>query len=427
MSTYPDYIADEALAFEKSNWVNGPVSEDKFYTVSNDTNAAPGTSLECEKETPSAGYSLPPSTSLSRIVYQSKSLNGDAVPASAYILWPHLPRKQEDGFSVVVYAHGSSGLGPNCAPSHMKNLWDHFKAPYLLALLGYVVVAPDYAGQGVSKNAAGKSIIHELLASPAQAHDVFYAVEAAQKSFPELSKKFVVLGHSQGGGAAWACAQRQAETKVEGYLGAVAVSPLTNLVDQTTPFGSLLFVATIPSIVAANPGFKPSDVLTADGENRLETMLQAGGCPSSCIRIVMGTDMGTEVLKPNWKNNSTVREHKAVTTNGGRRIKGPLLIIHGDMDPVLSASASAKAAEKTAESFPDSQMEYITLTGITHVPAMFASVRIWMDWIEARFAGHTVNPGLKMSVETGVRSIEGYRVPELDWYLEPATQMYHAP
>ena len=115
MSAYPPFTVAEAVAFEKSNWVNGPVSEDPFYTVSSDTaGAAPGTLLKVEKNTPSTGYSLPPSIALSRIVYQSKSLNGHSVPASAYILWPYRPRKQE--FQVVAYAHGSSGLDADCAP-----------------------------------------------------------------------------------------------------------------------------------------------------------------------------------------------------------------------------------------------------------------------------------------------------------------------
>ena len=36
------------------------------------------------------------------------------------------------------------------------------------------------------------------------------------------------MGHSQGRGAAWAAAQRQAITPVEGYLGTIVGSPDTN-------------------------------------------------------------------------------------------------------------------------------------------------------------------------------------------------------
>ncbi|MCJ1232677.1 hypothetical protein MMC14_000630 [Varicellaria rhodocarpa] len=126
---------------------------------------------------------------------------------------------------------------------------------------------------------------------------------------------------------------------------------------------------------AAAPGFKRSDILTVEGEQRLQTMLQASSGTTSGISILMGV----ELLQLNWINNPTVQKHQAIVANGGKAIGGPLLIIHGDMDPVLSASASAKAAEKTAELFPDSQVEHITLTEVTHVPALFASSWVCMD------------------------------------------------
>ena len=48
---------------------------------------------------------------------------------------------------------------------------------------------------------------------------------SAQAAFPQLSKNLVVIGHSQGEGGAWATAKRQVVKLVDGYLGAVAVSP----------------------------------------------------------------------------------------------------------------------------------------------------------------------------------------------------------
>lgn len=72
-------------------------------------------------------------------------------------------------------------------------------------------MAPDYAGLGVHKDATGEPITHQYLACPSHVNDIFYGVKAAQQAFPELSQNFVVIGHSQGGGAAWAVAQRQAE------------------------------------------------------------------------------------------------------------------------------------------------------------------------------------------------------------------------
>ncbi|KAL8881370.1 MAG: hypothetical protein Q9192_007811, partial [Flavoplaca navasiana] len=169
---------------------------------------------------------------LSRILYQSENLQGSPVPASAFILWPFQPRTQPDGkYAVAAWA---AGVHENCAPSNTKTLWQHWLAPFPLALHGCVIFTPDYAGLGVGRTADGNKIIHQYMANPAQANDIVFGVQAAQQAVLKLSPNFAVLGHSQGGGAAWAVAQRQAQKPVKGYLRAVAVSPITNILELST-------------------------------------------------------------------------------------------------------------------------------------------------------------------------------------------------
>ena len=151
-----------AHQFEQSYRAHASVFEDPFYQVpENSSNVTPGTLLKVEKETNTSLYNLPPNLSLSRFLYQSKTSNGSLTPVSAYILWPYIARPHADGYPLIAWAHGTSGVAPECAPSNIKHLWHHFQAPYQLALLGFVVVATDYAGLGVAKDASGKSIIHE--------------------------------------------------------------------------------------------------------------------------------------------------------------------------------------------------------------------------------------------------------------------------
>lgn len=40
--------------------------------------------------------------------------------------------------------------------------------------------------------------MHEYLTSASHANDLMYAIQAAQEHFRELSKEFIVIGHSQG-------------------------------------------------------------------------------------------------------------------------------------------------------------------------------------------------------------------------------------
>lgn len=414
-----------AVEFEKSLFAGGlSVDEDEFYTVPKDAaaTATPGTLLKVERDTNVSAYTVPPSTALSRILYQSRDLKGNAVPASAYVLWPYMPRTQPDGYPVVAWAHGSSGLFRNWAPSHIKNLWQHFIAPYPLAFQGYVVVAPDYVGLGVDRDAAGEFLVHQFAANPAHANDVFYAVEAAQAAFSELSAQFVAMGHSQGGGAAWGAAQRQALEPVDGYLGAVSISPVTRVLDlpeNGNPLIPVLGAFMIPGISSVFPAFDPLDILTPIGAERFKTYSDIGGGIPTGVELLVGI----ELLRRDWRDNQYVKAYVDMTANGGKQISGPLLVIQGELDPNMNATVTSTAVEHTCKRFPESQMEYVLLPGISHVPAVYSTQRLWLDWIAARFAGAVVEKGCQRSVATLARPSTSYQ-KEMNWFIQLATQPY---
>ena len=426
MSSLPEPIL-QALRFEASSWANGPASDDPFYQVPDGASkAVPGTVLKLEKDTDTSKYLLPPATALTRLIYQSENLTGTPVPASAFILWPYSPKSQADGYPVIAWAHGTIGSSANCAPSNHKTLWQHFLAPFLLAAQGYVVVGADYAGLGVHKHESGEPIVHQYMAGPSHANDIVYAVQAARKAFPELSQDFVVVGHSQGGGATWATAQRQGDKPISGYLGGVAISPATTLIDQPEPFLSVIGAAISPGLASTFADFKLADILTENGQRSLAAMEQCGAGVASGIALLIGAGQGASLMKPDWTDNHHVQKYQAMISNGGKKIAGPLLVVHGAADDKLSSAATTAAVDKTAEAFPESQLEYLLIPNVTHVPALQASQRLWMEWIADRFAGREVKHQVQRRELTGARPAASYQ-KEQNWYLEPATQFYHAP
>ncbi|KAF1957231.1 prolyl aminopeptidase-like protein [Byssothecium circinans] len=410
----------QALQWERDQWTDGNVSESEFYTVQADAaTATPGSLLKLEEVTNTSAYALPPATALSRFIYQSETLNGTKVPVSAYILWPYAPRESADGYQVVAWAHGTSGVTPNTAPSHHKNLWMHFLAPYNLALQGYVVVATDYAGLGVGKTASGEPILHEYLAAPAHANDAVYSVQAAQQAFPQLGKRFVVIGHSQGGAAAWAAAQRQVVKPVDGYLGAVAVAPVTSILEEPEPIRSILELGVIPAIAAYFPDFNVSDVYTPEGLERSALVRAVEATTLTSLALVSGT----QLLQPDWTENPHIRKYQDLIRTGGRAIAQPLLVIKGEVDPNLQYSVAAAAFHDTQGKFPDASIEFIHMPGVSHDAALTSSQRYWMDWIADRFAGKGVNAGGKELQVKAARPLESYQA-ELNSYLSIATQFY---
>lgn len=203
------------------------------------------------------------------------------------------------------------------------------------------MVATDYAGPGVEKHASKEAIVHEYLASPSQANDVVHAVRAAQSAFPELSKDFVVIGHSQEGGAVWAVAQREATRPTSGYLGAITISPYTNFLIEEGKFSSLMRAAMCRGIASSFPDFNPAQILTPEREGRVAMMFQTHAGVAAAIALLSGADL----LKPGLKQNQYVQKHENLTSNGGKQIKGSLLIIHGESDP-MNTPATVQTATK---------------------------------------------------------------------------------
>ena len=426
MSSLPEPIS-QALRFEASSWANGLASDDPFYQVPDGASKSiPGSVLKVEKQTDTSKYLLPPATAMTRFIYQSENLTGTPVPASAFILWPYSPKSHAGGYPVVAWAHGTIGSSANCAPSNHKTLWQHFLAPYQLAIQGYVVVGTDYAGLGVHKHESGEPIVHQYLACPSHANDIVYSVQAARQAFPELSQDFVVVGHSQGGGATWATAQRQVDRPTAGYLGGVAISPATTLVDLPEPFLSVIGAAISPGLASTFSDFNVADILTENGQRSLAATEQIGAGVASGIALLIGADGGAGLMKPKWVENQHVQKYQAMISNGGKKIASPLLVIHGETDDKLSSAVTTAAVDKTAKAFPESPLEYILIPNVTHVPALQASQRVWMEWIADRFAGREVKHQVQRSQLLGARPAASYQ-KEQNWYLERATQFFHAP
>ena len=410
-----------SLNFERSNFAHGPGSSDAFYHVPpGSATAAPGTLLKLQLDANTTAYTLPPNTAISRFIFQSESINGSKVPVSAYILWPYLPRTQTDGLPVIAWAHGTSGLFGNCAPSNYRNLLYQFAAVFELALQGYVVVAPDYLGLGVSKDAQGKPLTHPYFGTPSHANDLFYSVQAAQSAFPSLSKRFVVMGHSQGGGAAWAAAVRQAHRPVKGYLGAVVGSPVTDFIGVSKITGSDAVAAFIArTLTSLYPSVKLSDILTSAGIGRLSLTAEIQGCLSTATELFADADLA----KPDWTDNHYVQAYNNFTNPAGKPIAGPMLVLQGDSDSAVPFPVVTESVHQTCTKHPDSKLHYSTFAGASHVPTMFASQRLWLDFIAARFAGTAVAKGCRTTNYSSARAYQYYQ-KEQSWFVEYAVDAY---
>ncbi|KAK7614417.1 hypothetical protein BKA81DRAFT_343366 [Phyllosticta paracitricarpa] len=409
-----------ALNFERTNWATGPVNNDPFYTKipKNSTFLPPGSLLKVEDYTNVSLYTAPSNVALSRIIYQTLDFNGSLIPASAYILWPYLPREvpgkgkeTSKNIPLVAFAHGTSGIFAEAAPSHIRNLWFQYSAPFTLALQGYAVVGPDYAGLGVPKTYAGKEIPHLYVTFTAQGKDLLYAAHAAHAAYPDLlSKEYVVMGQSQGGSAAWAASTVVHNWTVskpdppdpiqdfltKNYLGAVPASP------GGTP-GMIKPAFTIPNYVrtfayGAHVGHAASymtntpltSIFTPAGLARYKLARSLQGANSVIGEIFNAPDAAPSGfwLREDFAAPGGLAERILLQegTFYQRQPAGPLLIMQGAKDQFVPAPATKAAVEGACKTYGDAlDLEFAYFEEVEHVPVLYAGQRVWLNWIEDRF------------------------------------------
>ncbi len=181
--------------------------------------------------------SLSEAASITVMTYKMQSVRNVAVNATAMVLFPKTAQPA-DGYRVVVWEHGTLGVGDSCAPTN-NLLGPRFKDPLAKSLLaaGYVIVAPDYEGLGTPG-------IHPYLHLESEARSAISAVKAAQEHYgSKLNKQWMSIGQSQGGQASLGTAEFA--NSDANFKGAVAGAPASSL-------GQIIFSVAPPHLRLPN-------------------------------------------------------------------------------------------------------------------------------------------------------------------------------
>lgn len=315
-------------------------------------------------------YALPYELSALRILYHSRTANGEDVAVSGVVLIPD-GKPPANGWPVIAWAHDFRGTVRTCAPSLMKNL---VAGPILAmyASLGYAVVATDYAGLG----ADGKPVLD----MQSNALDIVYSIPAARAAVKEIGSKWIAVGPFQGGLAAVAIAESGARDA--GYLGGVDTSGLAEaqaayerLAQGPSPRILLAVAATIKKL---DPEFQVTDMLK-------DSALPAFQHDSATCAVEAEPEFTGEMLKPGWENNHSVKEFFIRNTPGQKQAHSPLLVISGGVDPIISSDITAKTVARMCKQ--GSRVLFLKYRDLDASGAMTASASDQISWIKARFDG----------------------------------------
>jgi alpha-beta hydrolase superfamily lysophospholipase len=318
-----------------------------------------------------------------RILYRTQRSNGAVTFASGMVF---IPNNNVSGSPrpVVAWAHGTVGMGDQCAPSRTPNPLNAI--PWVSEMLsrGWVVTATDYAGLGTPGTEA-------YLVGGDESNDVLNSVRAL-KYLPnaDASSYFAIWGHSQGGNSALFSASNVASYAPELHLvGTVASAPAAELVPllnetQGTaldwvigPEVALSWPATYPNLSAAN-------VLTSAGNNNYQRI--ANQCiTQSAIGGLIRNKAGQTFFKgdltksPNWLSVAKAQSAPILSKTQ------PLLVAESLTDQVVLPNTTALYIQKACSGGSD--LTSLWLTNVGHIQLSSTIAPEVIGWIGDRFAG----------------------------------------
>jgi pimeloyl-ACP methyl ester carboxylesterase len=172
------------------------------------------------------------------LLYRSVGTDGTPIAVSGTVSLPK-GKAPKNGWPVISYDHGTTGIADQCAPSrdavdNPAHLYNSYIYPLLNRWLkaGYAVVRTDYQGLGTPGT-------HEYLVGLAEGRGTIDIVRAAHRLDPRVSKRFAIAGHSQGGHAAlWGAALAPTWTPELKLRGTVAFAPASHISELVSLVGA---------------------------------------------------------------------------------------------------------------------------------------------------------------------------------------------
>lgn len=270
------------------------------------------------------------------VLYRSTNIAGQPVAVSGTVAIPK-GTPPAGGWPVISWTHGTTGIADICAPSRNDSAYPARGYVNLMnasldqwVAKGYAVVQTDYEGLGTPG-------IHPYLVMDSEARGAVDMVRAARQINPALSRDWLVMGHSQGGGAA----------AYTGYMGpvygqelnlkgAIAISPSSHLSllvqlaekkpeQPSDPYGTLLF----HSAAATAPGVKLAELLTPTG---LQVDSQVD---SKCVGDLRNHYKVGEVLNMNADFRALNGALATLMDTQNARPSVPVLVLQADQDEAV--------------------------------------------------------------------------------------------
>ncbi|MSO17709.1 MAG: hypothetical protein CK520_01940 [Actinobacteria bacterium] len=330
-----------------------------------------------------------------RVMYVSETVSGQATAVTGLVVVPKTAAPKS-GYPVVSWGHGTNGMTDECAPSLEPSKIDSL-ANGLLAN-NWVITASDYQGEGTPG-------LHPYLAGVVAAQNTIDIVRAAEQlPSVDVSKNYVVWGHSQGGQTAMYAhniAPKYApELNLKGVVAGAPPSQFDLIYDylKTSKYRYYLLMSAGGLNAAYGDKAAPLDkVLTPKGIALLDELDK--GCSDHLSKTLGAvsideTNLANPFSVPEWKKLFLANDPKNFTSTNDI----PLLIIHGGADEQIPTVSSQLLTTKLCGL--GQGMQRWVYPGQSHSGVIATSATDMVNWMKARFAGGPVSADSAPSGQT---------------------------
>ncbi|MEV6071294.1 lipase family protein [Nocardia sp. NPDC052001] len=312
-----------------------------------------------------------------RIWYQGVGYDGSGRIVSGSVFVPEGDPPPE-GWPVVSYAHGTTGLSDRTAPSIAGLSRPEARHVGMWLQSGYLVTVTDYEGLA----SPGP---HPYFNGEAAADDVVDIVRAARGLGHHVSPRWVAVGFSQGGHAALFTGLMAGKYAPElDFRGTVALAPpveLPMIIDIQTAEDTAAVTLFLPYLLAGlrtTRGLATGEFMTGLGQRLLALAEHAPVRDIHyAVAVLTNQDIGTTGLSARPGIEAMLSDCRVPCA----RFDQPVLLAAGTADEVLPLAAVEHFAAEIRRAGTD--IELIRCAGADHTGMLCAAPRM-LAWVAER-------------------------------------------
>jgi len=365
-------------------------SNDNSSASDDESGPALGTLISAEPVAP-----LAPNSRAWKVLYVSESLAGEPIEVSGIIAIPDGPAPA-DGYDVISWGHGGTGIGDNCATSNPE-----FTGPVAFPLIAPAVLEANYVFAMTDYEGLGTPGTHPFLVGESQGRGMLDIVPAVTQVADVSVDQVALWGISQGGQSALFAGQITPQWAPQlDIVGVAAVSPSADVAGyadwaRTTPLPDRFAHIARGQAWMLAAGFE-----AAYGDMNLDMLLSPQALaalpgleedPDACIGewgevAVTLPDNGliAEFADvPPWSERFAQASPSVVTVAPVLMLTGTLDYLRPIIDPLQEPFCKA-----------GTDLDFRVLDGLTHLNIAGESMPLVLEWLAERFEGiATHSPG----------------------------------